>query len=206
MPANRKLILFSAILLVLSLLALLVAGLINKSTLPAPSQSHQKAPVPPVSFALLDENNQLVTQANYDNTLKLIYFGFTFCPDVCPNQLSVMGEAFDLLDPDSAKAITPLFISLDPERDTPAIVKEYSDYFHPQLIGLTGTQDQVQQVANRFKVYFAKVKDPESSADYTIDHSSIVFLMGRDNHYLKAFTFRDTPETIAAAIQQAVGR
>ncbi|MGC6512140.1 MAG: SCO family protein [Parvibaculales bacterium] len=203
MPANRKLVFASAFLLVLSVLAVLTAGLINKAGTPAASSSLQKPPVPPAAFELLDENNRQVTQASYADTLKLIYFGFTYCPDVCPNQLSVMAEALDLLDAETLASVTPLLITLDPERDTAQTIKTYTDFFHPKLVGLTGTPGQIQQAAARFKVYFAKVEDDLSAADYTIDHSSIVFLMGRDNAYLKAFTFRDTPQGIAEAIRRA---
>ena len=204
MPANRKLIFASAILLVLSFLAILIAGLVNKSGSPSAVSGQQTPPIPPAFFALTDENSQPVTQASYHNTFKLIYFGFTYCPDVCPNQLSVIAEALDLLEPNTLPTVTPLLITLDPERDTPETIKTYTDFFHPNLIGLTGTPEQIQQVANRFKVYFAKVADEQSAADYTIDHSSIVFLMGPDNHFLKAFTYRDTPQGIAETIRQAV--
>ena len=205
MPANRKLVLASAILLVLSFLAILVAGLVNKSGSPVAVSKPQKAPVPPAAFELLDENDRIVTETSYTDTLKLIYFGFTYCPDVCPNQLSVMAEALDLLEADTLQSVTPILITLDPERDTAQTIKTYTDFFHPKLIGLTGTPEQIQNVASRFKVYFAKVEDEQSAAAYTIDHSSIVFLMGRDNGFVRAFTFRDTPQAMADAIRVAAG-
>ncbi len=204
MSTRWKLILISAILLVSSVLAVLVSAVLNKSNAPPPSATALNKPLIIAQFNLTDENGQSVTQASYGDNFKLVYFGFTFCPDVCPNQLSVIAEALDLMGSQATTSITPLFITLDPERDNPKTVKAYTDYFHPQLIGLTGTKEQIKQAAKQFKVYFNQVKDETSTAAYTIDHSSIVFLIGRHNNYLKAFTFRDSPQSMSEALRQAI--
>ena len=154
-------------------------------------------------FSLTDENGQIVSETDYGASYKLIYFGFTYCPDVCPLQLQIISQALDRLGAQAAH-ITPLFISLDSARDTPAILKDYTNHFHPRLIGLSGTNAQIKAAAQSFKIYFNKIADESSQAGYTIDHSSIVYLLAPNNHVVRYFTARDTDETIAQDLRQAL--
>ena len=196
MSAKLRIFLLTAI----ALLALVVGYLVAALTRPTPPLN-QAAPNISLDgeFNLVDETGKLVTQESYTGKFKLVYFGFTFCPDVCPMQLEVVSRALDIakISPDW---LTTLFITLDPERDRPEDMAIYTDNFHKNIIGLTGSLDQIQQAAKAYKVYFQKVSDSETTGGYTVDHSSIVFLMGPDNNYRQHFTHRDSAEDIAEKI------
>ena len=132
-------------------------------------------------FSLIDQTGQRVTDRDFRGRYMLIYFGYTFCPDVCPASLQVISAALDQLGPDAGK-ITPVFITLDPARDTPAKLAEYIKSFHPRLVGLTGSPAEVADAVKAYRVYAKKVPGESNPADYTMDHSSIVFLMGPDGN------------------------
>ena len=115
----------------------------------------------------------------------LVFFGFTFCPDVCPTELAKIGAAMKMLPADAN--VTPVFITVDPERDGAAEVKSYVEAFHPKMVGLTGSQEQIRAAAKAYRVYFAK-NTSNGAADYLMDHSSIIYLMGKKGEYLTHFT------------------
>ncbi|MDZ4380940.1 MAG: SCO family protein [Parvibaculum sp.] len=150
------------------------------------------------SFTLADETGATVTEETFRGRYMLIYFGFTFCPDVCPTELGIVSAALDQLG-DKAEKVQPLFVTIDPERDTPEVMARYVTLFHPRLKGLTGTPEQIARIAKAYHVFYRKAED-ESSSDYTMDHSSIVFLMGPDGEYLKLFPPQTPPEKMAEAI------
>jgi protein SCO1/2 len=150
-------------------------------------------------FTLVDQNGQKRTAADFRGRLMLVYFGFTYCPDVCPTELQTMSEAVDLLA-DKGEAVQPIFISVDPERDTPEQLRPYAESFHPRLVALTGTPEQVQQAARAYKVYYAK--RPQKEGEYLVDHSSFVFLLDRGGKYVTHFSPAATPEQMAAAIRK----
>lgn len=137
-------------------------------------------------FTLVDQDGKTVTEADFRGRYSLIYFGYTYCPDVCPTALSVMADALDILGPKGDK-VTPVFITVDPERDDVAALKEYVGYFHPRMIGLTGTVEQVEVATDAYKAYFAKVGDGYGDDDYAMDHSSITYLMGLDGEFITYF-------------------
>jgi protein SCO1/2 len=137
-------------------------------------------------FNLVNQDGKKVSEADFKGRYLLIYFGYTYCPDVCPTSLSVMADALDMLGPKGDK-ITPVFITFDPERDDAKALKTYVSYFHPRLIGLTGTVEQIKIVAKAYKAYFSKVGDGYNDNDYTIDHSSITYLMGPDDEFITHF-------------------
>lgn len=147
-------------------------------------------------FTLTDQNGKRVTEQDFRGKLMLIYFGFTYCPDVCPTALQVMAAALDKLGP-KGERITPVLISVDPERDTPAQLAQYVKSFHPRLVGLTGSPQEVEAAAKAYRVYFKKVADPKSTAGYTMDHSSIVYVMGPDGQYRAHFTHATSPDVMA---------
>ena len=128
-------------------------------------------------FSLIDTTGKRVTDADFRGRFMLVYFGYTFCPDVCPASLQVIGAALDQLGLDGEK-ITPVFITLDPARDTPEKLAAYVKSFHPRLVGLTGSPDEIAAAIKAYRVYAKKVPDETNPADYTMDHSSIAFLMG----------------------------
>lgn len=154
-------------------------------------------------FSLVDGDGRPVTEADLRGRLALVFFGFTFCPDVCPTELQAIGQAMDLLGP-RAEAVRPVFISVDPERDTPARVKDYVALFHPSITGLTGTSAQVSAAARAFRVYYAKVTPPGAS-DYLMDHSAFIYLLGRDGSLRALFRPGATPEEMAATIRANLG-
>ncbi len=133
-------------------------------------------------FTLTDHTGKRVTDQDYRGRNLLVFFGFTFCPDVCPSALQVVSAALDKLGP-KADRFVPLFISVDPERDTPAQLASYVQSFHPRLVGLTGTPAEVEAVVKAYRVYVRKVSDPKSTAGYTIDHTSLIYVMGPDGAY-----------------------
>jgi cytochrome oxidase Cu insertion factor (SCO1/SenC/PrrC family) len=135
-------------------------------------------------FALIDHTGKLRTDEDFRGKLLLIYFGYSYCPDVCPTDLQQIGLALEQLGA-ASEAVQPLFITLDPERDTVAHLAEYVPLFHPRLLGLTGSPEQVQRAALAYKVYYAKY--PPDSPDYVIDHSSFVYLVDQAGKYIGFF-------------------
>ena len=154
-------------------------------------------------FLLLNGDGQPVTDADFKGKLMLVYFGYTFCPDVCPTELGLVAKALDQLTPEQRDKVAPIFITVDPERDTPQVIKSYVAGFHPQLVGLTGTPEQIAAVEKSFHVYSAKVPGNDSSS-YTMDHSSILYLMGTDGHYLKHWGRNVTVDDILQGLRQAL--
>ncbi|MFC3126679.1 SCO family protein [Pseudoroseomonas globiformis] len=151
-------------------------------------------------FALVDQQGRNVTQANYASTLMVAYFGFTYCPDICPTELGNIAAAMDLLNEQEAARVTPALFSVDPERDTPDQLRAYVTNFHPRMVGLTGTPEQVAETARRFRVYYAKVQRPEMS-EYLVDHTSYIYLIGRGGAVRTLLRPQSAPEAIAAAIR-----
>ena len=134
-------------------------------------------------FELVDQDRNSITNNSFPNKFKIIYFGFTFCPDVCPMGLTTISEALDSLGT-KAKHIQPIFITLDPLRDTADVLRNYKENFHESIIFLTGSVEQIRSVAKRYKVYFQKTNNDEN---YLIDHSAITFIMAPSGGYLKHF-------------------
>jgi cytochrome oxidase Cu insertion factor (SCO1/SenC/PrrC family) len=135
-------------------------------------------------FALIDHTGKLRTDEDFRGKLLLIYFGYSNCPDVCPADLVQIGLAVNGLGP-AGQAVQPLFITLDPDRDTAARLADYVPLFHPRLIGLTGSVEEIRRVALAFKVYYAKY--PPDSPDYVVDHSSFVYLIDGAGRYIGFF-------------------
>ncbi|VIO80340.1 SCO1 protein [Bradyrhizobium ivorense] len=135
-------------------------------------------------FTLTDQAGHERTDRDFRGRLMLVYFGFTTCPDVCPTDLQAIGLALDRLGGD-ADSVQPIFITVDPERDTASHLADYVPLFHPRLVGLTGSLEAIRKVADAYKVYYAKV--PLQDADYTVDHTAYIYLMDRDGSYLGFF-------------------
>ena len=156
-------------------------------------------------FELVDQNGQVRTDAEFRGKLMLIYFGYAFCPDACPTALQAMTVAINRLGP-AGEGVVPLFITVDPERDTTEQLKRYAENFHPRLVALTGSAEQVAAAATAYRVYYAKQKDPNVTGGYLMDHTSIIYLMGRDGRYLSHFTHATSPEAMAAEIQKYLAK
>lgn len=150
-------------------------------------------------FTLTDQNGRRVGDADFRGKLMLVYFGYTFCPDICPTTLLDMTQAMDALGKD-AEQVQPIFITVDPARDTQSALKEYLVNFHPRMLGLTGTAEEVQAAAKSYRVYYANASGKER--DYLMDHTSIVYLMDRQGRYLTHFSSNVRGEQMAAAIRK----
>jgi len=172
------------------------------STSPSTSTSTAIVGKPKIggAFTLVDQDGKTVTDADFRGQYLLVYFGYTFCPDVCPTSLSVIADAMDLIG-DKADRVTPIFITVDPKRDTPEQMKMYVEYFHPKLVGLTGSEDQVAAAAKAYKVYYAKVGDGD---EYLMDHSSITYLMGPDGDFIAHFSHGVDAEEMADRLKEII--
>ena len=150
-------------------------------------------------FSLVDQTGKRVTEKDFEGRFMITYFGYTFCPDFCPLGLSTITEALDLLEADQATEITPVFFTVDPARDTVEVMADYVSNFHPQMIGLTGSDDEVAAAAKAFRIYYAiPNKDVE---DYAVDHSTFIYLMGPDGSYVAHFSHSATPEEVAERLK-----
>ncbi|MFP4518470.1 MAG: SCO family protein [Oceanicaulis sp.] len=155
-------------------------------------------------FTLVNQDGETVTEQTYRGKAMLIYFGFTYCPDVCPMSLQIMDAALDQLNEEQRAAFQPLLISVDPERDTPEALKDYvgSDAFPEGLQGLTGTPEQVREAARAYRVFYSRIEDDGVSSQYTVDHSSLIFLMDQNGEFADVFPHGTSPDQIASRLQQ----
>ena len=151
-------------------------------------------------FELVDSNGRTVRDDAFRGRLMLVYFGYTWCPDVCPTELQNMSAAMDLLGDDAAE-VAPIFITVDPERDTVETMAEYREHFHPSLVALTGSPPQVAAAAKAYRVYYAKGPS-DRPGEYLMDHSSFVYLMDRKGGYLTHFAPATPPEQMAARVRE----
>jgi len=160
-------------------------------------------------FTLVDHHGDRVTHESYGDKYLLVFFGYTYCPDVCPTELLVFGDTLDALG-DQAARVQALFITVDPERDTPDKLAEYLANFHPDLIGLTGTLAEVAGAADAYRVYFRKSPTEDDEAAnvgaqaYLVDHTSIVYLMDPDGEFVRHFVFGQGAANMAGEIEKVL--
>jgi protein SCO1/2 len=150
-------------------------------------------------FQLTDQHGNAVTEKNLKGKPTLIFFGYTHCPDVCPTSLFEISEVLRALGKDSDK-VNAVFISVDPERDTPATMKDYLSSFDPHLEGLSGDPAETAKVITSYRVYAKKV--PMKDGDYTMDHTALIYLMDRDGRFVSPFNLKRTPEEAAADLKR----
>ena len=156
-------------------------------------------------FTLIDKNGRETKWTDFDGQYRIVYFGYTFCPDACPMDVQKMMQGFakfEQQEPVLAKQVQPIFISIDPARDTPAVTGEFTAAFHPRLLGLTGTEAQVSQVAKAFAAYYAKGQ--QSAGGYLMDHSRAAYLMGRKGEPIAMLPVDKTPDDVAAELKKWV--
>jgi cytochrome oxidase Cu insertion factor (SCO1/SenC/PrrC family) len=154
-------------------------------------------------FTMVNQKGETVTEKDFKGRYALYFFGFTFCPDVCPTQLQVMAAALKQLGP-LADKVVPVFVSIDPERDTPQIVGQYVANFDPRLVGLTGTPDQVAAMARVFRVFYQKVPNAKNPKDYEMEHASIIYLMGPDGTFVKHFPYTTDAKALASDLNSVL--
>ncbi len=152
-------------------------------------------------FTLQDGNGKPVTDRDFRGKYMLVYFGFTFCPDVCPTTLSAMADAMDKLGT-AAGRVQLLFITVDPKRDTPSVVKQYAAAFGPRVQGLTGSEDEIARVAKEYRVYYAEHRTGPGPNDYSMDHSSVLYLMSPNGAFLAPVRADLPADEMAAALQK----
>lgn len=200
-------VLRNLLLSVVSLLSLGFAGFVAYTLLfdPAPIDVPIGGP-----FELTDHRGRAVTDADLRGRYMLIYFGYTYCPDICPTKLAEMTNALDAFAeqaPERAAKIVPVFVSVDPDRDTLDVLREYRKHFHPRLVALTGSKAQLQAAAKAYRAYFSKVYPDEKSRaarEYLMDHTSYVYLMGPDGRYVTHFTAAATAGGMAERLAKVV--
>ena len=192
---TRRLIVFSLALLA----ALLVVALVRVATMKTDDGGGVAAIGGP--FTALDQAGRTVGNDTYRGRLRLVFFGYTFCPDVCPTELQNITLALDELAEKERAQVAPLFFTVDPERDTPEVLKEYLTNFAPEIQGLTGTPEQIRANARTFKAYFAKVPPKEAGGDYLMDHSAFTYLLDRQGRFIQHFRPGAAPDEIAKAIR-----
>ena len=150
-------------------------------------------------FVLIDQSGKPRTPADFRGRFMLVYFGYSFCPDVCPTTLAEMGSAIDRLGSKKAR-ITPVFISIDPGRDTPGVLNEYLKSFGPEFVGLTGSPKSVQQAARAYHVYVRK--HPLPGGNYSMDHSGVIYLMGPDGRFVTYYEEEIGPDKMAEDLKR----
>jgi protein SCO1/2 len=197
---RRSIIVFAALVL------LIAAGIGGYAWMNRHQNQPQGAGVALVGgpFTLTDQDGRRVTEKDFLGKYMLAFFGYTYCPDVCPTELQVMMAALDSLGPEAAK-VQPVFFSVDPARDTPEVLKSYVGNFGPNLIGLTGTPEEVAAAAKAYRVYYAKAGNSSSATDYLIDHSSIIYLMGPDGAFVTHMPYTTDASKLAAKLKEGIG-
>jgi len=150
-------------------------------------------------FRLTDQNGKAITDQDFKGKPFLVFFGFTHCPEICPTALFDMSEIFNKLGPDAEK-VNALFVTVDPERDTPEKLKDYLSSFNPRLVGVGGDADALAAVAKAYRVYYKKI--PLKDGDYTMDHTAIVYLMDKNGQFVAPFSLKRRPEDAAADLRR----
>lgn len=182
--------------------AVLAAALLWRAVAPdrLPVPSHIGQADIRSEFSLVDHTGRPVTQADYADRWQLAFFGFTHCPDICPTTLAYMASVLDELG-SAADKVAPLFVTVDPARDTVPVMAEYVGAFHPRLIGLTGTEAEVAAAIGAFKAYGERVEDPAAPGGYSMAHSGHIYLMSPEGRFVDVFKERDQPpEAMATEI------
>jgi protein SCO1/2 len=154
-------------------------------------------------FTLTDQTGKQRSDTDFRGKLMIVYFGYTYCPDVCPTDLMAITQALDALG-SAAEGVQPVFITIDPERDT-KLLTDYVAAFHRSLVGLTGSPDEIRKVANSYKAFYVKVQDERSderSRDYSIDHAGVIYLMGRNGEYLGFMPPQTSPDRLTEVLRK----
>lgn len=152
------------------------------------------------AFELVDHEGRPFTSEDLKGRYSLVYFGFTHCPDICPEELDKMARMFDLVEEKAPNKLEPVFITCDPARDDPKTLKSYLAEFHPRFLGLTGTYEQIKDVCKAYRVYFSTPRDVKPGQDYLVDHSIYFYLMDPEGDFVEALGRQHSPEQAAKVI------
>ncbi len=186
-------------LLLLAPAGLLGAGLLGAAGWTALHREDEGAVQIGGPFRLRAADGREVTDADFRGRWMLVYFGYTRCPDACPTALQDMANALDSLGPEAKRKVAVLFITVDPERDTPDVMRDYVTAFDAPITGLSGTPEQVAAAAKAYRVYYAK--HPKAGGDYDMDHSSIIYVMDPRGRFVGNFTHETAPDAMAAKLR-----
>ncbi len=179
-------------------IALGIAVLAAAAYVVTPDKSAPRASAIGGAFTLTKQDGSLVTDAAFKGEPLLVFFGYTHCPDVCPTSLFEISEVFKAMGAD--KKVQALFITIDPERDTPEVMKDYLSSFDPRIVGLTGDPAQTQSVEKAFRVYAKKVPGSHGD-DYTMDHTAVVYLLDKQGRFVNAFNLQRPPADAAKDLE-----
>lgn len=158
--------------------------------------------LPPGGDFLLQSADGPVALSSYRGSLSILNFGYSYCPDICPTNLAMLGTAIAQLEPEERKKLAVFFISVDPRRDTPEHLKTYVQFFDPQIIGLTGTPSEIAELAGRYGVYYAEQPAETAGEGYAVDHSADSYIVGADGRLLARMAHGTPPEQVLALIRQ----
>ncbi len=189
----------------LAIAGLLVALLLGLAFFWQPGAGDRPLPpaaLPPGGDFTLQSVDGDVSLADYRGKLVLVYFGYTYCPDVCPTSLAATSEGLRLLTPEEQAKVAMIFVSVDPPRDTPARLKEYVAFFHPAIVGVTGTPDNIAGIARRYGVFYAVQKVETAGGGYVVDHSADTYVVGPDGKLVGKIAHATPPEQVAAEIRK----
>jgi cytochrome oxidase Cu insertion factor (SCO1/SenC/PrrC family) len=156
-------------------------------------------------FTMTNHLGQRVTEKDFLGRYMLLFFGYTFCPDVCPTEMQVMTAALEQLG-SKADAITPVLVTVDPARDTVEVMKSYVSNFHPRLVGLTGTEAELKNFTQAYKAYYKKVENAKRPQDYLMDHAALIYLMGPDGNFIRHFSYTTDADKLAAELEATLAR
>jgi protein SCO1/2 len=154
-------------------------------------------------FALTDQNGRTRGDRDFRGKLMIVYFGYTFCPDVCPADLMAITQALDALGP-AADGVQPIFITIDPERDS-KVLAEYLRAFHKSFVGLTGAPEEIRKMANAYKAFYAKLS-PAADGAYAVDHTGVIYLMGREGEYLGFMPPQTDPQKLTEVLRKYLAK
>jgi protein SCO1/2 len=187
-----------------------IAGLLALVVLGVALFWHPEMPERPIPRAAIAAGGDFTLQSaagpvslkDYRGKLVLVYFGYTFCPDVCPTSLAATAEGLKLLTPEELGKVAMIFVSVDPKRDTPERLKEYAEFFHPAIVGATGTAEAIAEIAKRYGVFYAEQKVATAGGGYVVDHSSDTFVIAPDGELVAKIAHATPPDQVVVAIRK----
>jgi protein SCO1/2 len=183
-------------------LAIVIAGVALFWQPEMPERPLPKAPIVAGGDFTLQSAGGPVSLSDYRGKLVLLYFGYTFCPDICPTSLAATAEGLKQLTPEELAGVAMIFVSVDPKRDTPERLKEYVTFFHPAIVGVTGSADIIAEVARRYGVFYAEQKVATAGGGYVVDHSSDTFIIAPDGVVVAKIAHATPPDQVAQAIRK----
>lgn len=190
------------LMVIAALLALVVAGVTLFWQPEMPERPVPRAIIAAGGDFTLQSASGPVSLKDYRGKLVLLYFGYTFCPDICPTSLAATSEGLKQLKPEELAQVAMIFVSVDPKRDTPERLKEYVEFFHPAIVGLTGTAENIAEIAKRYGVFYAEQKVETAGGGYVVDHSADTFIVAADGQLVGKIAHATPPDQVVVAIRK----